>query len=432
MSVARYLQKTAIALVAHQRLVPLPQLRAQRRHDRRPVGPVLLGFVLVDAHDVTPRADPNLFHLQRRRVGAVGTLGVDHAEPPPRAQHLLPDFVAAAHAGAQDVRPALRLQVVHRLPADHAPVGHDADLDQVEAAIQPVDNGNQRLDVGGIARPHFTAQRPAVTVEHGADDHLLEVRPVVFAMAVLAQLVAALTLEVDRGGVEENHLDAGEQITPALEQAFLDAIHGAQGNQAGRPALLVGGQRFSQPGHGAVEVVQLQPGGAVEGIVRLPLSGGAIAAGLEQAVQDGEEHGAFDIEAEAAVAEESADHGLPISVAPQAFEDDAGAEPLHAEGGQCAVVMGGEEERLPGEAGAGGEEAFQSAVLLEVIEAAERGHDALVGTAVGPVVLDDLEVLAWSGRFDAEEHGSGPPGATPWSVAASGLDTRGKPGNTGK
>jgi len=50
--------------------------------------------------------------------------------------------------------------------------------------------------------------------------------------------------------------------------------------------------------------------------------------------------------------------------------------------------------------------------LPEVVEAAEGGDDPLAGAAVDPVILDDLEVAAWAGRFDAEEHGK-PLCATP-------------------
>jgi hypothetical protein len=129
--------------------------------------------------------------------------------------------------------------------------------------------------------------------------------------------------------------------------------------------------------------MELQRGHAVEGIIDLPLVGGAITAGLEEAMEDGEENRTFDVEAEAAVAEELAENGLATGIAPQAFEDKDGTEPLDGQGWQGAVVMGGEEDRLLGKACAGGEETFESSILLEVIESPEGGDDALMGAAVG-------------------------------------------------
>ena len=67
---------------------------------------------------------------------------------------------------------------------------------------------------------------------------------------------------------------------------------------------------------------------------------------------------------------------------------------------------------LLGVAGAGGEQALQAAVSLEVVESAEGGQDALAGAPVDPVVLDDLQVAARASGFDAEKHGK-PLCATP-------------------
>ena len=85
---------------------------------------------------------------------------------------------------------------------------------------------------------------------------------------------------------------------------------------------------------------------------------------------------------------------------------------MPADAVELAVVQAGQEQGLLGVAGAGGEQALQAAVLLEVVESAEGGDDPLAGAAVGPVILDDLQVAAWAGGFDAEEHRK-PPCATP-------------------
>ncbi len=43
---------------------------------------------------------------------------------------------------------------------------------------------------------------------------------------------------------------------------------------------------------------------------------------------------------------------------------------------------------------------------LELVEASQGGQDALADAAVGAGILDDLQVAAWAGGFDAEEHGA--------------------------
>src|SRR5262249_59102542 len=86
---------TAVALVAHQRLVAPAQLLPQGRHDRPPVGGVLASCVFVEADDVPAVVDPGLLDLPRRRVVALdpGPVGPPlagrpgeglHPPPPPR------------------------------------------------------------------------------------------------------------------------------------------------------------------------------------------------------------------------------------------------------------------------------------------------------------------------------------------------------------
>ena len=181
------------------------------------------------------------------------------------------------------------LQRLDRLLADHAPVGHDADLADPEPAAEPIDDRDQRRHIGRVARPQLAADRPPLAVEHGPDDHLVEVGPVVLAVAPLADVLAALALEVDRGGVEEDQLQAGEEVAPVGEQALLDPVLDAAGSERRLVLLLVLGQLLAEPGHGPVEVVELEVVAALDLVVRPPLVGGPVAAGGEEPVQDGEE-----------------------------------------------------------------------------------------------------------------------------------------------
>ena len=96
--------------------------------------------------------------------------------------------------------------------------------------------------------------RPALLVEDHADDHLLQVGPVVFAVASLAKGRTALALEVDRGRVEEDELKRGEQVPVPGEEGFLDQVLGAPGSEGLGGSLL--GERLTEPGHGPVGMVE--------------------------------------------------------------------------------------------------------------------------------------------------------------------------------
>ena len=121
-------------------------------------------------------------------------------------QDLVLDLVLRSHPSAQDVLPAslLLLQLLDRLLADHAPIGHDADLGDPEPAAEPIDYRDERRDIGRVARPQLTTDRSPLTVEHGPNDHLLEIRPMVLAVATLTDRLSPFSLEVDGGRIEED------------------------------------------------------------------------------------------------------------------------------------------------------------------------------------------------------------------------------------
>src|SRR5512135_727157 len=112
---------------------------------------------------------------------------------------------------------------------------------------------DERRDIGGVARPQFAADRPPLAVEHGPDDHLVQVGPMVFAEASLAQVFPAITLEVDGGGVEEYQLKVREEIPPVGEQLLFDPVLDAPWGERCPSLRLVLGQLLSEPGHSPVE-----------------------------------------------------------------------------------------------------------------------------------------------------------------------------------
>jgi len=102
-------------------------------------------------------------------------------------------------------------------------------------------------------------------------------------------------------------------------------------------------------------VVQLQLLGAVDLVVLLPAVRGAVAAGGAEAVQDGEEDGAFDGEPEVAVGEQLAQDVVAADLVPEALEDKWWSDTAGGDDGDLAVLVSGEQEDLLGEARAGGE-----------------------------------------------------------------------------
>src|SRR5439155_26021783 len=104
------------------------------------------------------------------------------AETTAVGEHLLADFVLPAHPRPEDVRPTLRFQVRDRFLTDHAAVGDNAHLANLEAPPQAVDDGDQRGHVGRVAWPELAADRPTIAIEHRADDHLMLIGTMIFAV----------------------------------------------------------------------------------------------------------------------------------------------------------------------------------------------------------------------------------------------------------
>jgi hypothetical protein len=87
----------------------------------------------------------------------------------------------------------------------------------IEAPAQPVDDGDHGRHIGSVARPHLRAHRPPVAVEQHGQDHLLQVRPVILAVAVLTQRLPAGALKVQAGGVHEHQVEPREQVASMRE-----------------------------------------------------------------------------------------------------------------------------------------------------------------------------------------------------------------------
>src|ERR1019366_4500214 len=140
---------------------------------------------------------------------------------------------------------------------------------------------------------------------------------------------ASLTLEVDRCGVEEHDVQIGEQVTTPSKQCFLDEVLVGAGSKGCGSVLLGTGKNLSQPGHGPVEVVQVQIGDPFDGVVILPLLGGTVASRRKEPMQHGQEDGSFNGELEAPAFEQGSQNLVDRTGLPETLEDqprpDSGA-----------------------------------------------------------------------------------------------------------
>src|SRR5271155_225980 len=141
MAIPFHFQVAAITLVAPQRLVPLLQLFAHPCHNLCTLLAIMLHLLGIDADHVTAILHPNFLHLQWRRIAALFPRLIDLAIAALVGQHLLTHFVLLTHAYSQKVRRALALQFFYRVLGNHAPVGDDTDLADMETLPQTIYNG---------------------------------------------------------------------------------------------------------------------------------------------------------------------------------------------------------------------------------------------------------------------------------------------------
>ena len=279
--------------------------------------------------------------------------------------------------GAENEQPSARLDRRNHLLRDHSGIGDQTDPTHPEAALQPLGHPVEGGHVGGVAGPHLAAHRDPVAIDDHPQHHLLAVAASVLALAVLAQRLAALAGEEHRGGVEEHQVEVGEEVAAPGEQLLLDEVLGA----SGRGGVGFGfTELFAEPAHRAVQMLQLERCGAVDGLVAAPLKGAAVGARDEQAVQHGHEHRAFDIELVTSGAQQPAHDLLAAGLTPQAFEDQRRAD--RDDGGVGRMVcIGGvlcEHHEALGEPCRGAQELVDGAAGGEFVEPAQRCNDGLL------------------------------------------------------
>lgn len=105
------------------------------------------------------------------------------------------------------------------------------------------------------------------------------------------------------------------------EQLLFDEVLVGAGRERRGPVLLGFRKDLSQPGHGPVEMVQVQAADALNGVVVLPLLSSTVAAGREEAMQHGEENGPLDGKLEAPAFEQGRQNFVDRTGLPESLKD---------------------------------------------------------------------------------------------------------------
>jgi hypothetical protein len=166
-------------------------------------------------------------------------------------------------------------------------------------------------------------------------------------------------------------------------------------------------QFLAQPGHRAIEVVQVERVGTRDGVVGPPLLAGPIRARDHDPVEHGGEDRPLDREGEGAACQQFLDHRAAASLLPQAAENQRRTDPPCLQPRLViGVVQRREQHDLLAEPGAGGEQGRQATGAGQLVEAPQGGDDLLADGPILAPVFDNLQVTAWAGRLDAKEHGA--------------------------
>src|ERR1700693_3538717 len=130
-------------------------------------------------------------------------------------------------------------------------------------------------------------------------------------------------ISVQTGRIHENEIELGEQITPPLEQAFFDDVLETARCKWGTPILFGRRQFLAEPSHRPIEMMQIETLDAIDPVILPPPISGTVRSAGEQAMQHGEEDGAFECKPVLALTRELLDDGPAPGLLPQPFERES-------------------------------------------------------------------------------------------------------------
>ena len=227
----------------------------------------------------------------------------------------------------------------------------------------------------------------------------------ILAVAVLAQRLAAGALEVEAGGVHEHQVEPREQVAPIREQPLLHHVLQTARREWRAAVLLFLGQLLAQPGHRPVEMMQIEPLDADDGVILAPAIGGAVGAADEQPVQHREEHGALKRKTVLAFARQLGDHRPAAGLLPQPLEHQRRPDATDRNLDRGIIAGRAQHHGFGREARTRTHQPLQLAARLQILETPERGDHLLAHLVAVPVALDDLQIGAAGRGLAAEVHG---------------------------
>ena len=136
-----------------------------------------------------------------------------------------------------------------------------------------------------------------------------------------------------------------------------------------------------------------------------PLLGRPVAAGSKQAVQNAQENGPFDGKLEFPSRNQPVDYLTAARLLPEPLEDHSRSDRPGTHFGRLAASIRGQQQDRFAKLCPTAEQTFQLAALLDFVQSAQRGDNALLRASVFPAVLDDLQVNALCGLLLAKEQG---------------------------
>jgi len=171
----------------------------------------------------------------------------------------------------------------------------------------------------------------------------------ILAVAMLAEGLPASAFEIEAGGVHEYQVEAGEQVAPLRKQALLDDVLQATWRERRAAVLFRRRQFLAQPGHRPIEMMQLEPIHAADGIVLAPAIRCSVGAADEQAMQDGEEYRPLQGKLVSATLGEIGDDAAAAGLLPQSFEDHSRSDPANCDLEDGIVGCRAQHHRFGGE-----------------------------------------------------------------------------------
>src|SRR6516225_10647777 len=155
------------------------------RDDCLPIMRIFMAFFLIEADYVTTLLNPYLLDFERGWILCIAALWNTFKPACTAPKHRSVHFLLPAHPHPDDIahgRIALFKGFQRRL-TDHSPISHHRDLSQPETLSHALNYWQESFDIGCVARPHLAADRSTLDVQGHANDHLVEIGPVILIVA---------------------------------------------------------------------------------------------------------------------------------------------------------------------------------------------------------------------------------------------------------